>query len=57
MSRSFEPIIRTEKKKEANKFFYIACEGHVTEVEYFQKLNEVGGKCKGSSQETENIAR
>ncbi|MCK6597543.1 MAG: RloB family protein [Bdellovibrionaceae bacterium] len=46
MSRSFEAVVRTEKYKEPNKFFYIACEGHVTEVEYFQKLNEVGEKCK-----------
>ena len=46
MSRSFESVVRTEKYKEPNKFFYIACEGHVTEVEYFQKLNDVGEKCK-----------
>ncbi|RLL17168.1 RloB family protein [Acinetobacter chengduensis] len=46
MSRSFEPITRSEKYREPNKFFYIACEGHVTEVEYFQKLNNVGELCK-----------
>ncbi|WP_291375128.1 RloB family protein [Acinetobacter sp. UBA6720] len=46
MSRSFEPIIRTEKYKEPNKFFYIACEGQVTEVQYFQQLNDVGELCK-----------
>ncbi|HCA5284800.1 TPA: RloB domain-containing protein [Acinetobacter nosocomialis] len=46
MSRSFEPITRNEKFKEPNKFFYIACEGHVTEVKYFQELNNVGELCK-----------
>lgn len=46
MSRSFGPIVRTEKVKEPNKFFYIACEGHVTEVKYFQELNHVGELCK-----------
>jgi hypothetical protein len=46
MSRSFGPIVRTEKVKEPNKFFYIACEGHVTEVKYFQELNNVGELCK-----------
>lgn len=46
MTRTFGEIDRVEKNLNPNKFFYIACEGHVTEVKYFQELNEVGELCK-----------
>ncbi|WP_312057525.1 RloB family protein [Acinetobacter courvalinii] len=46
MSRQFNTVDRTSKKLQPNKFFYIACEGHMTETHYFKSLNKVGELCK-----------